>query len=353
MGEEVLVLGAGFAGLNSALRLSRKGFDVKVLDTSDRHEFTPGVINVFRDRVPGEDLVRGVEEVLEGTGIEFVEEEVTGVDPGEGVVETGSGGYRYDHLVVALGSEPRTLGMDLSGAVAPYSLEAARKLDDELEAAESALVVGSGYVGIEVSTELEEKGLDVTVVDMSTRPMPNSNEKSSRLALEYLNDTGIDFKGGREVVEVSATGVETDSGRSMEADTVIWAGGVRASEVVRDSFGCGVPGIEVGEDLSHPDYENVFAAGDCADTGALNTAHNAIRQSEVIASNVGKQGGRKSFSEGTTPLVVSLGVTGIFIYGGRAYRSRFFRRLKDLIRRRYWLQLEKQRLKARFLARSV
>lgn len=351
MVKDVLVLGAGFAGIRSAVELAQRGHDVTLMDLRENHEFTPGIIDVIRGRVPGDRLQLDIEGFVEGTGIDFEQEAVEGIIPGEHKVVTGSDQYSYDSLVVALGAEPQTFGMDISGVHGMYSLEAAEELEEDLEDAGNALVVGSGYVGIETAGELEARGLEVRVVDRSTRPMPNSPEKASHLVLDYIQDRDIRFTGGKTVVEVDEGTVETEDGEEFEADVVVWAGGIQASSVVQNSFDCGPEGVAVNSGLSSEKYPDVFAAGDSADTGIVKTAHTAIDQGELVAHNLEKGEGEEleRYEPGNTPLVVSIGRTGLFMYGERVLQSRLFRYLKDMIRLKYFLRLRFEGLKARYL----
>lgn len=345
MAEEVVVAGAGFAGVSTALELESKGYDVKVIDKRLKHQFTPGLIDILRERISRGRLEVDLHEFFKGTGIEFCNEIIDGIDTESKTVSTGEDLHIYDYLVVALGGEPRTFGTDVSGAYVPYSFEEAEDLRDGLDDSNEALIVGSGYVGIEVAGELAEKGVDVTVVDQATRPMPNSIEKSSHVVLDLFDRKDISFRGGATVVEVREDGVELENGGTLESDVVIWSGGVKAPELVQECFGCDENGIDVNPGLSEPGNPKVFAAGDSADDGSLKTAHNAMRQAKVLAENIGKSESQNlsEYEEGTNPLAVSLGSTGIFLYGDKVYKNRFFRRLKDLVRMSYWVTLKRKR----------
>ncbi len=346
MAEEVVVAGAGFAGVNTALELASRGYEVRLIDKNCDHEYTPGLINFFRERVSENRLKLDLEGFFEGTGVEFCNETIDGIDTERKTVSTDEDLHVYDYLVVTLGGDPRTFGIDVSDAYLPYGFGGAKEVTEQIEGSETVLIVGSGYVGVEVAGELAERGLDVTVVDQSTRPMPNSNEKSSHIVLDYFDEKDISFRGGSSVTQVNGGGVELESGDTLEADLVLWAGGVKAPDLVQKSFDCGPAGIDVNPGLSDSENAEVFAAGDSADTGCLKTAHNAMEQADILAENLDRADSEtlKPYVEGTNPLVVSLGSTGMFIYGDRTYESRFFRYLKDLIRMRYWFLLREKQL---------
>ncbi len=351
MPEDVLVLGGGFGGLNAALRIAGNGHDVTLLDRKSFHEFTPGLIDIYRGRVPEEKLKLEFSDFLDGTGVEFSREEIDGIYPGNQVVETHTGRHEYDQLVVALGSEPRTHGVDIREAYAPYTLSSVKEAVEDLEDSESVAVVGGGYVGVEIATEIALLGKDVTVLEEATRPLPGSGQKASHLALDHMNEVGIDFRGGKEVSEVGENGVRTGKGQRIGAETVLWAAGVQAPSTVRDSFDCGPKGIDVNSGLSSKEYSNVFALGDCADFGSEKTARNAMRQGGVVASNIERDKNQEleQYSNPTFPMVISLGNTGIFQYRGFTVRNRAFRHLRDLIRMRYMYMIRKLGWKIRVL----
>jgi len=349
MAEKVVVAGAGFGGITAAIELARKGFEVEVIDKESFSEYTPGLIDLFRDRIKEEKLEIDLNDFFEETTMDFSREKILGFNLEENKVETDSGSHSYDYLVLALGSEPATYGMDISEAETCYGLRDARKLDRQLEDSESAIIVGCGYVGIEIATELNEKEIDVTVVDGSTRPVANSGYSVSEKILDYLNENNIDFRGGSKVEEVNNDSVKLEGGNEIEADTVIWAGGIQASKLVQNYFDTGHKGIPVNSGLSSEEYPNVFALGDNADSGFLEVAQNAEEQADVLARNVAKSDNETldEYSEGILPLIISLGDTAILCIGDRAIQNRLLRYMKDLVRVRYVFNLKKRKLKLR------
>lgn len=338
--------GAGFGGVTAAVELARKGFDVELLDKESFHEYTPGLIDLFRSRVKEEKLKLDLHDFFEDTPVEFSREKILGFDLERQKIETDSGAHSYDYLLLALGSEAATYGMDVSEAESCYRLRDAKKLDRQLEDAENAIIVGSGYVGIEIATELEKKGIDVTVVDGSTRPTPNSGEKVSEIVLDYLNDRDITFRGGSRAEEVNSGSVRLETGEELEADVVVWSGGVQASRLVQENFDTGPSGLPVNSGLCSKEYPEIFAIGDNADSGFLDVAQNAEKQAQVVAGNVAKPGSEalEEYSEGFLPLLISLGDTAVFAMGDTALKNRLFRHLKDWVRIRYLFNLKRRKL---------
>lgn len=347
MAEKVVVAGAGFGGITAAIELARQGFEVEVIDKESFSEYTPGLIDLFRDRVKEEKLQVDLHDFFEKTPVDFSREKILGFNLEENKVETDSGSHSYDYLALALGSKAADYGMDISEAESCYSLRDARKLDRKLEDSESAIVVGCGYVGVEIATELDERGLDITIADSCTRPAANSGFEVSEKVLTYLNNHDVDFRGGSRVKEVNENSVVLEDGKQIEADMVIWSAGIQASELVQNYFDTGPAGLPVNSGLSSEEYPNVFALGDNADSGFLDVAQNAEEQAEVLARNVAKSDNEtlEEYSEGRLPLIISLGDTAIFTMNDTVIQNRFFRYLKDLVRVRYYFNLKKRKWK--------
>lgn len=342
MAREVLILGAGFLGVNVALNVMDEK-EVTLIDDDMQHQYVPGTIELLRERLREGELQADLESLLDG--IELVEEEVIEIRPNEKVVETNKGLYGYEQLVIGLGGEPRDFGLDIGKAENVWSIEAAKNLRKELENSEKAIVVGSGYTGLEVAGEIAEKSIETMVVEAKTRPTPNLSEGSSERFLEMMQERGVSFRGGVEVREILEDGVRTDSGK-IEADTVVWCGGVQASKVVQESLRTDEKGVKVNRGLSAEGYRDVFAGGDSANTGALKTAHNAMKQADIIGENLLRENRElKRFRSDTSPIAVSFGDIGALIYDQRIRWTGFpSRRMKDWVRKYYFFRLKWKKL---------
>lgn len=346
-----MVLGAGFLGVNTVLELLDRDREVVLIDENMRHDYIPGVIDLIRDRDEADNLTIEVSSFLRNQDVELYEERVEEVRPEEKEVETSKGLHGYDELVLALGGEPKTFGVDIEDIHTVWGVEPAKNLVEDLDSgAESALVIGSGYTGVEIAGELANRGLNTTVLDASTRPMQNLDEASSERILEMMRNIGISFKGGKKVVSVDSDGATVESGERIRADKLVWCGGVKASEVVQDSFESGPEGVEVNDGLSAIGYKDIFAGGDSADTSFLKTAHNATRQASVITDNIDRES-LERFNEDRLPMIVSLGDTGAIIMDGSVVWTGFPARLmKDIVKRGYMISLKlKKHLNVGFL----
>lgn len=340
--EKVLVAGGGFLGVNVALGLASEK-EVVLVDEDLSHVFVPGLVDVLRGRFSVDSLTLDLKDFMDGCGVELVEGRVREVDAGEKKLILDDRVLGYDSLVLGLGGRVRSFGVDISDAFDVWNVEGVERLKSEMDKAESCVVVGSGYLGVEVAGELAETGVSTTVVEAAERPMPQLSRSASGSVLETLNSLDVDFLGGREVVEIDGGKVFFRSGESIEADIAVWCGGVEASYVVQDSLDADASGLEVDKRLRSVEHEDIFAGGDNADTGEKKTAHNAMEQADVIVENL--LGGEKKISGSKAPLIASVGDTGFIVQGGRILWNGFpSRRLKDLVRVFYIARLKWRRL---------
>jgi NADH dehydrogenase len=353
MAEKVLVAGGGFAGLNCALELDSEKFDVTLVDEDGTHVFRPGLIELIRERFDVEGVTLDLEDFLEDTGIDFLEAEIQEFSPDVKAVETSEGSLDYDYLVVALGSEKRKTDFSLQYAEDFYSLDAAEQAVERFEDDEKIAVIGSGYTGVEVASELNAAGKEVQVIDDSTRPMASAPGKASHTVLDYFNEAGVKFMGGKEVEIVTNYGVELADGTEVNADRVVWCGGLEPADESRKSLDGSSEGVDVNDGLSATGYEDVFVAGDSADSGFMKTAQNAEKQGIHVAKNINSGGAiLEEFDPGTSPVVVSMGDTGMLVWNGRVVKNRFFRFLKGMILRFYFLNLWRRKFSFRDSVKS-
>ncbi len=208
----------------------------------------------------------------------------------------------YDRLVLALGSRVRELeveGMGLRGTHYLRTITDVDAIRGELDAGKRAVIVGAGYIGMEVAAVLRERDLDVTVVEIADRVMSRvvSAEISDFYQIEHTGrgvrlrlGTGVTAIAGRKRVK----SVETSGGEQLPADIVIAGVGIVPNTELAAEAGLEVDdGIVVDAHCRSSDPD-VFAIGDCTRhpnaiygrSLRLESVHNAVEQAKTAAANL-------------------------------------------------------------------
>ncbi|MGA1077514.1 MAG: FAD-dependent oxidoreductase [Nitriliruptoraceae bacterium] len=219
--------------------------------------------------------------------------------------------HAYDELLVATGTVPvlpPVPGLDAAGVMPVRTLDDGQALLDALadRAPRRAVVVGGGYIGLEMAEALRLRGLDVVLVDLAAQPMTTLEPELGARVTEALRADGVDLRLGTPLtgVEVGADGwvraVATPDG-VIDADLVVLGTGVRPASDLAAAAGVPVGpsrGIVTDARMRTP-VDGVWAAGDCAETRhrvtgrpvsfALGTVAN--KQGRIAGLNLGGAAG--------------------------------------------------------------
>jgi NADH dehydrogenase len=300
----ILVLGAGFAGLWAAIGAARKVDEIRstasdveilVVDRNDYHN-----IRVRNYEVDLSDVTIPLADVLDPIGVNHIRAEVQSIDPSarQVTVETAAGQQRlsYDRLVLTLGSQlvrPAIPGLAVHGYDVDTYVAAAR-LDAHLEelgkqapseGRSTVVVVGAGFTGIEVATEMSAK-LDrahlsnqhrIVLVDPNAEVGTTIGEHARQTILDALSALGVETRLNVSVTAVHADGLKLSSGEFISAKTVVWCAGMQASPVgaacavERDRYGR----LVVDRFMRATGLTHVFAAGDVA-SSAIDGIHSTV-----------------------------------------------------------------------------
>ncbi|MEU5716768.1 FAD-dependent oxidoreductase [Streptomyces sp. NPDC020403] len=231
----------------------------------------------------------------------------------------------YDKLVIATGARPvrpDVPGMDAPGVHGVQTLDDGQALLDSLDKAPGrrAVVVGAGYIGVEMAEAMLKRGFEVTVLNRGPQPMATLDPDMGRLVHEAMDGLGITTVNGAAVTRIEtgrdgrATGVVTEKG-TYPADVVVLGIGVRPETTL-----AGAAGLPLGAhgglltDLSMRvvGHDDIWAGGDCVevlDLVAGRTRHIALgthanKHGQIIGANIG--GGY-----GTFPGVVGTAVSKV------------------------------------------
>jgi NADH dehydrogenase len=320
MGERILVLGGGLAGVACALELADEGIEVTLVDRNDYHQFQPLLYQVASSQLPAEDIARPHRTIFKDhPSIDVATALVTEVDLSTHTLVLTEGETLHgSHLVMAAGAQPNFFGVPGAAAHAfpLYSVADAERLRlhlqdllqaaiDDPEAVEpgsiDVVVVGGGPTGVETtgalaelmvalreSDRLAESGR-ITLVDRGDALLGQFSDKAHAYALEKLTEVGAEVRLGTGVTAVYSDRVELTDGSVLPARTVVWGGGESASAIA-DNAGP-TPGrggrLDVRPDLTVPGYPGTYAVGDVANIPSGENGR-ALPQLGSVAQQSGK-----------------------------------------------------------------
>lgn len=224
----------------------------------------------------------------------------------------------YDALVLAPGAyavRPPLAGIDLPGIFVMRTIPDSRKIRQAIENATRAVIVGGGFIGLEMAENLVRRGLSVTIVELTDQVMPPLDPEMAAFVASHLQANGVHLRlgSGVEAFEPGARGglrVKTASGDALDTDIVILAIGVRPESSLAAEAGLELGqhnGIRVDDRMQTSD-PHIWAVGDVVETRDVVTdswhvaplAGPANRQGRIAAAAIlGDQSADRSNASGT------------------------------------------------------
>jgi NADH dehydrogenase len=297
---QIVVLGAGFGGLEFCKRFDDASAQITLVDRTNHHLFQPLLYQVATAGLSAPDIAQPIRSILSNrSNITVLLDEVRGFDLAGRKVTLAENVLSYDYLVLALGSCTSYFGHPEWEAFAPglKTLRDATRIRSRIlrafEQAESEaseadherlmtmVVVGGGPTGVELAGAFAElaqhvlredfRRIDpgqarVILIEGAPRVLEHLSPALSASAQRQLEDLGVRVRTGVRVRNISEGRVDLDNGETIRAANIIWAAGVAATPVTKmlgvqlDRAGR----IKVNADLSIPGHPEVFAIGDMA-----------------------------------------------------------------------------------------
>src|ERR1700738_979641 len=296
---KVVIVGAGFGGIEAVKSLSRSTVEVTVIDRQNHHCFQPLLYQVATAALSPADVAWPIRHILrKQKNATVLMAEVRAVDTSKRLVQIDSMSIPYDYLVLATGATHSYFGHDEWAEVAPGlkrrgdATRIRRRILIAFERAELATdaterhrlltfaIVGGGPTGVEMAGAISEVarqslGMDfrridpasarIVLIEAGPRIMPTLPENLSDHVRHTLAKKGVEVMTSSRVMSCDAHGVELEHGR-LDAETIIWAAGVVASPAARwlDAERDRAGRVKVGVDLSVPSHPDIFIVGDTA-----------------------------------------------------------------------------------------
>ncbi len=299
--KNVIIVGAGFAGLHAAKILGRhgRGLSVIVIDRHNYHLFQPLLYQVAMAGLSPAEIAYPIRSLLSDfANVRVLMGEVAGIHLGAKEVSGDFGRLKFDYLLVATGAQHSYFGHEEWEEFAPglktleQATEIRRRVLTAFEQAEretdpekqkaflTFVVVGGGPTGVELAGALGEisrytlnhdfRHIDprrtrVVLIEAGQRVLAGFDPACSSRALRDLEKLGVSVWTGTRVTSITQEGVSMGK-ETLRTSTVIWAAGVRPS-ALNSTFGSPLDRggrVIVGPDLSIPSHPEVFVAGDQA-----------------------------------------------------------------------------------------
>ena len=308
MSERVIIAGAGHAAGQLVTSLRQHKFEGQIVLVGDEpylpYQRPPLSKKFLAGEMPAERLYVKPASFYADANVELhLDTRVTAIDRAAKRLETDAGEpVAYDRLVLALGASVRRLpieGVALSGVHYLRSIADVEGIRGDLEPGHRLVVIGAGYIGLEVAAVARQAGLEVTVIEMADRVMSRvvSPEISDFYQIQHTEQgvrfrlsTGVDALTGKKRVK----SVTTSDGEDIPADLVVIGIGIAPNTQLAADAGLPVDDGIVVDDRCRTEDPDIFAVGDCTVHPnalynrqlRLESVHNALEQAKTAAANI-------------------------------------------------------------------
>lgn len=303
---KTLIIGGGAAGASCAARLRRndENAEITVLEQSDEISIANCGLPYYIGNVINSEETMHVSDVNKFRNWfninVLLNTKAVAIDRNRKVVKTADNKeFGYDRLVIATGASPFVPdfeGMNRDKTFTLRTLSDANRIKAYIRnnQVSRAVVVGAGFIGVEMAENLSELGISTTIVELSEHIMPNVDIEVAKVAQNKLKENGIEIILNDGVKGFSEDNVLLNSGRSVPFDIVVMSIGVKPQIELAKDAGLEVSrGIIVDSTLKTSD-ENVYAAGDNVEITDFATGTRALiplagpanRQGRIIADNI-------------------------------------------------------------------
>jgi 3-phenylpropionate/trans-cinnamate dioxygenase ferredoxin reductase subunit len=305
---KVLIIGGGHAGANTAFALRKDGFDGEITIISNE-----GYLPYHRPPLSKDFLKQNIAiEKLGFKSTNFYEQQkisvnldthIDSINLRSNLAATKDASFNFDYLVFATGASPRLLPMENADSKNLFYL---RQIADvlsvhqQISAGKEMILIGGGYIGLEVASAMIELGLKVTILEAEERILQRvTSPEVSKFYNDFHSKKGVRIICNAKVTNLNAenqmiNSVSLDSGESLAADIVLAGIGAIPNTQLADSIGLECSNGIKTDQYCRTSIPNILALGDCA--SSLNTLFNyelrlesvpnTLAQSKVVSSSI-------------------------------------------------------------------
>lgn len=329
MAKKVLIVGAGYAGIEAALTLNKKkkrdNIEITLIDKNPYHTLLTELHEVAGNRISEEGIRIPLKSIFKYTDVNLVMDEITSFDFENNRVSSEKTTYDYDYLILAMGSSPNFFGIqglkehaftlwsyddavNIREHIKKCFIFAAQEKDEaEKKRLLTFVVAGAGFTGVEMIGELgiwvkslckehkiNRNDVRLIIVDMLPRILNTLNEKNAAKAHKYLEKKlKVEVITKTKITEATENSLVYEGGE-IETKTIIWAAGIKACDDTEDCDLDRINGqrrVKVDE-FCRTENKNVYAVGDLGGLTDENgfpyaaMVENAIQTAHGAAENI-------------------------------------------------------------------
>ena len=305
--ESVVIVGAGQAGGETAAELRRQGYTGRVTIVGEEqyvpYKRPPLSKTYLAGTATQESLYVLSAAAMEKANIEFIGgTRATAIDrAGRSLALADGRKLTYDKLVLATGGRPRMLtvpGADLPGIHVVRGIQDVDRIREHFAAGKRLVIVGGGYIGLEVAAVATKAGLAVTVLESMPRVLQRVTAPEMSAFYEKVHrDAGVDVRTGVQIAGFEAQNGALHVklvGSDIEADLVIVGIGLIANTELAADAGLAVDNGIVVDEFTRTSDPDIHAAGDCTNHPSeflgrrvrLESVQNAMEQGRAVAANI-------------------------------------------------------------------
>lgn len=323
---QVVILGAGFAGLAIAQQLANAALHVILIDRQNHHTFQPLLHQVATAELEPQQVAYPIRSALRrAQNVQFVWADVTHIEPSQNWVETTAGRFSYDFLVIATGSQPKLAAVPgakvhafalktVGDAIAIHQqvLRCFERALQQVDGSEqqgylTVAIAGGGTTGVELAGAMAEwmyqslardysqlncHQIRLVLLHSGNALLPGFRPHLQRYALRHLKQLGVEVHLQTRIREVTEAGVYLADGHFIAARTVIWTAGVEANSPDLEGWSFASARLPVLPTLQVVDHPHIYALGDVAassPTPLPMLASVAVQQGYAVAHNLKRQ----------------------------------------------------------------
>jgi NADH:quinone reductase (non-electrogenic) len=327
--KRIVIIGGGFAGLKLLRKLSKRGYQIVLLDKNNYHQFQPLLYQVSTAGLEPTAISFPLRKILQKEkDVHFRIATIDKISPENNEISTNIGKLHYDFLIMAMGTTTNFFGQSniennaLSMKTAAdailirntilgnFELSLLETEKEKINSFINIAIVGGGPTGVELAgalaemkryifpkdyPELDLNNMRIILYEASTKLLAGMSSFSSKNAFKYLNSLGVEVYVNTKVEDFDGEHLKVSDGSTVATKTVIWAAGVKSDRIngIPDEMYSHGNRIKVNRHNMIPQMKNIFVIGDQSfmetqlyPNGHPQVAQTAIQQAGLLAKNI-------------------------------------------------------------------